>query len=358
MQYAAAGDLERFSVDILYPQRDIALDLLEQTLAQLAAADILALLAEKRRIVDAEHHRDGRLVDRDGRHGLRRFGVADRVGDIDIGDADDRAEVAALDHAGLLPAEPLESEELLDLRVLNGSVALDDHQRLAGVERAAVDAPDADAADEVRIIKRGDLALNRTFNLLRRRHTFENRIEQRKDRLTRIVEIPDRPAVAAGSVKQRKLQLLVARIQLAEEVEHLRVDRIGPGVRLVDLVDDDHRAQIQLQRLVEHEPRLRHRPLGRIDEQDHAVRELQHALDLAAEIAVSRGVDHVDLGVPVLDADILGENRDSALAFEIVAVEKAVGDDLVLTENLGLAHDLIDQRRLAVVDVGNDGNVS
>lgn len=126
---------------------------------------------------------------------------------------------------------PLEGEELLDLRVLNGSVALDDHQRLAGVERAAVDAPDADAADEVRIIERGDLALNRTFNLLRRRHTFENRIEQRKDRLTRIVEIPDRPAVAAGSVKQRELQLLVARIQLAEEVEHLRVDRIGPGVR-------------------------------------------------------------------------------------------------------------------------------
>src|SRR5438105_11804035 len=44
-------------------------------------------------------------------------------------------------------------------------------------------------------------------------------------------------------------------------VDHLVRPRLGP----VDLVDDDDRLEPQLERLPEDEPRLRHRPLGRVD---------------------------------------------------------------------------------------------
>ena len=44
------------------------------------------------------------------------------------------------------------------------------------------------------------------------------------------------------------------------------------------------------------EPRLRHRPLDRVDQQQHAVDHAEHALDLAAEVGVARRVDDVDLG--------------------------------------------------------------
>ena len=134
--------------------------------------------------------------------------------------------------------------------------------------------------------------------------------------------------------------------------------RVGPRVWLVDLVDHHHRTQIELQRLVQHEAGLRHRPFRRIDQQDHAVGQLQHPFDLPAEVAVSGGVDHVDLGIFIVDADILRQNGDAAFAFEVVVVEKALLHHLVVAEYLGLMQDLVHKGGFAVVDVRDDRDVS
>ena len=50
-----------------------------------------------------------------------------------------------------------------------------------------------------------------------------------------------------------------------------------------------------LERLLEHEAGLRHGAFGGIDQQQHAVHHVHHALDLAAEIGVAGRVDDVDL---------------------------------------------------------------
>jgi hypothetical protein len=49
-------------------------------------------------------------------------------------------------------------------------------------------------------------------------------------------------------------------------------------------------------RLFKHEPGLRHRALGGVNQQEDAVRHRQHALDFAAEVGVAGRVDQVDLG--------------------------------------------------------------
>lgn len=136
------------------------------------------------------------------------------------------------------------------------------------------------------------------------------------------------------------------------------MNHIGTGVRLVDLVDDHHRAQIELQRLVEHETGLRHRPLGGVDQKNHAVGKFEHPFDLAAEVAVSGGVDHIDFDPFVLDADVLGKDGDAAFAFKIVVVQKAFRHDFVVPEHLRLPENLVDQRRFAVVDVRDDCDIS
>ena len=76
--------------------------------------------------------------------------------------------------------------------------------------------------------------------------------------------------------------------------------------------------------LREHEPRLRHRPFGGVDQHQRAVGHPQHALDLAAEVGVARRVDDVDLHALVVDGDVLGQDRDAALALQVVGVEDAV----------------------------------
>ena len=113
-----------------------------------------------------------------------------------------------------------------------------------------------------------------------------------------------------------------------------------------------------LECLAQDEPRLRQRALGRVDEQQDAVDHRQSALDLAAEVGVARRVDDVDLHVAALHRGVLGEDRDALLALEVTGVHDALGDVLVLPERAGLPEHRVDERRLAVVDVGDDGDVA
>jgi hypothetical protein len=64
------------------------------------------------------------------------------------------------------------------------------------------------------------------------------------------------------------------------------------------------------------------------------------------------------MGALVGDGAVLGEYGDAALFFEVVAVHHAFFEVLVCGEGAGLAQQFVDQRGLAVVDVGNDGDVA
>ena len=116
--------------------------------------------------------------------------------------------------------------------------------------------------------------------------------------------------------------------------------------------------QVELERLAQHEARLRHHALGGVDQQQHALDHLQHALDLAAEVGVAGRVDDVELDVAVPDRGVLGQDRDAAFAFERVGVHDARRDVLAFTKDAALPEHRIDERRLAVVDVGDDGDVA
>ena len=63
------------------------------------------------------------------------------------------------------------------------------------------------------------------------------------------------------------------------------------------------------------------------------------------------------LAVGVPDGAVLGEDGDAALALQGVGVHDAVALEFVLAELAALAQQLVDQRGLAVVDVGDNGNV-
>ena len=81
-------------------------------------------------------------------------------------------------------------------------------------------------------------------------------------------------------------------------------------------------------------------------------------LDFPAEVGVARRVDDVDVGALPLDGAVLGQDRDAALALDVVAVHHALGHLLVLAKGAALAQQLVDERGLAVVDVGDDGDVA
>ena len=116
--------------------------------------------------------------------------------------------------------------------------------------------------------------------------------------------------------------------------------------------------QADLQRLAEHELGLRHRAFGGIDQQHRAVDHVEDALDLAAEIGMARRVDDVDARVLPDERGHLGEDGDAALALEVVRIHGALGDLLVVAEGAGLGEQPVDQGGLAMIDMGDDGDVA
>jgi hypothetical protein len=167
-----------------------------------------------------------------------------------------------------------------------------------------------------------------------------------------------RPAVAGRGEEGREVELRLGRVQKREEVEDLVQDLVRAGIGAVDLVDDDDRLQAQRQRLGGDELGLRHRPLGRVDQKQHAVDHVEDTLDLAAEVLVARRVDDVDADVAPDDGGAFGEDGDAALALQVVVVHRPLGDPLVGAEGAGLAKEGVHERRLAVVDMGDDGDVA
>ena len=156
-------------------------------------------------------------------------------------------------------------------------------------------------------------------------------------------------------------------VEVGSDVEQQVVaglDDLGdPGVGPVGLVDHQDHRQVRGQRLAQHEPGLRQRALGRVDQQQHAVDHGQAALHLAAEVGVARGVDDVDdrhaaVGVMTVHGGVLGQDRDALFPLQITGIEQSL-DGVVASmgQRTGLPQHRVDQGRLAMVDVGHDRDI-
>ena len=95
-----------------------------------------------------------------------------------------------------------------------------------------------------------------------------------------------------------------------------------------------------------------------IHQQHDAVHHLQSAFDLASEVAVAGCVHDVDLHIVIEDGGVLGQNGDAALALQVIGVHDPLDDVLIGAESAALLQHSVNQRGLAVVNVGDNGDVA
>ena len=186
----------------------------------------------------------------------------------------------------------------------------------------------------------------------------QQRLEQGLEGAAGLVEAAAGGAPPGVRVEDGEVELALLGVEVDEEVVDLVEDLGRAGVRAVDLVDDHHRREPRLQRLLEDEPGLGQRPLGGVDQEEDAVDQRQRPLDLAPEVRVPGGVHDVDLDAAIGDRGVLRHDRDALLALEVDRVHDPLGHRLVRAEDAALPEHGVDQRRLAVVDVGDDGDVA
>ena len=146
---------------------------------------------------------------------------------------------------------------------------------------------------------------------------------------------------------------------LGGDAEHgLDLHRVAVGVgrRQVDLVEAGDDLEVVLERQIAVGECLRLDALGGVDHEHDTLACGQRAAHLVAEVDVTGRVDQV-VHVPVpVDADVLGLDRDAALALEIHRVE-ILRLHVAGLDRPGDLEDAVGQRRLAMVDVGDDREI-
>ena len=147
-----------------------------------------------------------------------------------------------------------------------------------------------------------------------------------------------------------------------QNVLDLLLDALGVGGGQVDLVDHGANFKVVLHREIRVRKRLRLDALRGVDDQQRALARRERARDLVVEVDVARRVDEVQgvdltVGGGVVERDGTGFDGDAALALQVHVVEDLV---LHLARGNGVAlfKKPIRQRRLAVVDVRDDGKIS
>ena len=130
----------------------------------------------------------------------------------------------------------------------------------------------------------------------------------------------------------------------------------------VDLVDDRHDLQVVLEGEVEVGDGLRLDPLGGVDDEQRPLGGHQRAAHLVGEVDVAGGVDQVQpvgLAVPrgVPEGDGVALDGDAALALDIHRVEDLVAE-LARLHAAAALDQPVGQRRFAVVDVGDDAEIT
>ena len=176
--------------------------------------------------------------------------------------------------------------------------------------------------------------------------------------LALIVDVVHGHGVAADGVEHGEFELALVGVEVDEQVIDFVEHFVGAGVLAVDLVQHHDDGQFKAEGLAQHEAGLGKRAFGSVHEQDNAVHHGEGAFHFTAEVGVAGGVEDVDAHILPLHGAVLGGDGDAAFTFQLHAVHDAVVHFLVGAEHAALLEEGVDQGGLAVVDVGDDGDIA
>ena len=73
---------------------------------------------------------------------------------------------------------------------------------------------------------------------------------------------------------------------------------------------------------------------------------------------MARSVNNINVSTLVVHRTVFGKDGDATLFFKVIGVHYALGHRLILAKGTRMLKQLVNQGGLAVVNVGNNGNVS
>ena len=127
-------------------------------------------------------------------------------------------------------------------------------------------------------------------------------------------------AGAARGIEERRVELVVGRLEVDEEPQYLVMDSKWLGVGPIDLVDGNDGAEPERQGLPSDKPGLRHGSFRRVHQDENPIHHPEDTLDLTPKVRVTRGVHDVDLGAVPAHRRVLGKDGDASFPLQRVRV--------------------------------------
>ena len=278
-QLAAALHLPRVgAADVDDLERDVSDELAVEAVLHHAGGELVPLhLADQRRGVRADRHRDRWVVDVDRLQRTHIVRVGDGLADGDVLEPSDRGDVARAGGISRVALQGARHQQLGDAGAADAPVGADPGDGLPLLQRAVEDAQQSEAAEERAGVEVGDPRLQRCLIVVGRcRDVRENRFEQRLE-IAVVRQLAVGRAVSAGGAGapggvdhrnvQERIDVEIRHIvdevggQTQEQIVRLFFDLDDPGVGPVGLVDEQDDGKLRLERLAQHEAGLRQRAL-------------------------------------------------------------------------------------------------
>ena len=359
MEFAAAGHFESIGcIGVFYAKSHIGFDFLVETGTDVTGGHEVPFLASKGALVDMEYHGQGRFVDVDGREGFRIGGIGYGFTDVDILEACHGDDVAGFGFLYGSPFHSLPGEEGADM-VAADLGAVSDGYRHALFGGAPGQTADGYFTQIIIGFQGGHHNLQAAVGIhIGAGAVFKNGIEEGSQVLAFIIHMELGNAVSGRAVNQREIQLVIICFQFDEEVQNFAFHVRNTLVRTVDLIDDNDRFQLMFQCLSEDVLGLGHRAFMGVYQKEYAVYHVQDTFHFAAEVSMPWGINDVDFNTIVHDGSVLCQNGNASFPFQRVGVHDTFCYFLVVPENMTLFQHGIDKGRLAMVDMGDNGNVA
>ncbi len=285
--------------------------------------------------------------------------VAQGIGNMQWLEAANADDITGLRFFYLDPLQTVMAHHFEDSAIALFTIGANGGNRGIGFDFATGNTAHTDNAEEVVVVQCGNLHLERAVHIhLGRLYKVHHGQKQRIHVLRHFGRVHTSNAVQGTGVHNRAVQLLVSGTQIVKQVENLVNNPVWTCTRTVDFVDHYNGAQSGLKRFLGDKTGLRHRTVNGVDHQQYAVNHAHHPLDLTAKIGVTGGVDDIDSIVLPFDGGIFRQNGNAALFFLVVGVHHTVGFQLLAIQGPGGTQQGINQGCFAMIDVGNDGDVS
>ena len=283
----------------------VLLQLLIQTLLDMAGSTELTLLTEEWRIVDGEEHTHGWLINSDWRKWLWILIITDGITNLKLLQTNNCTDITRIYMISLLVTHTLECMKFLNLGLLLCTITMADCYIHGILQSTTMNTTYGDTTCIRAVVERSNKELRSTLQLLRSRDNLYNLVEQIVDVVCRIVVILSHPTILGRTIYYREIKLILSSIKVAHEIEYHLINFLWTAVRLIHLINNNDRLQTELQSFLQHETGLRHRTLESVNKQETTVCHIEHALHLTTEVGVSRSIEDIDFNTFPIDRYIL-----------------------------------------------------